>query len=616
MPVPPVRAAVPRRPRRLDRPGRRLRTALVGLSALATAAALAGAVPDAPRGPGAAGPPMAPGTPGTPGASGAPARPGPDATGPDATSSRFLVRYADPATAPARARAAGRGLGLEVSAARTLGTGATLVQPGRPLSAAEAQQLLDALAADPEVDYAEPDVLLQPYATPPDPRLREQWHYFEAAAGMSLPPAWDSADGAGVVVAVVDTGMTAHAELARLVPGYDFVSEAAMARDGGGRDSDPADPGDWTAVGDCGSTTARNSSWHGTHVAGTVTGAWGNARGGAGVARLAKVQPVRVLGKCGGYLSDIVDGLVWAAGGSVPGVPANRTPAKVVNLSLGGAGSCSRAYQAAIDAAVGRGSSVVVAAGNSSTDAAAHQPASCANVVVVAAADRQGNRAQYSNYGAAVDVTAPGGETGVRSDGVLSTYNAGTTAPGAESYGFLQGTSMAAPHVAGLAALLLGEKAMTPAQVETALKTSARPLPGSCTGGCGAGLVDAARTVRAVTGATSTSTYVNPTDRPIPDLGSAESSVSVARAGSAPVNLLVAVEIAHPYRGDLALDLIAPDGTAYRLKGSAESDGAADVRTTYAVNASAEAAAGTWRLRMRDVYADLTGTLERWSLQF
>ncbi len=359
------------------------------------------------------------------------------------------------------------------------------------------------------------------------------------------------------------------------------------------------------------------SSWHGTHVAGTVAAVWDNGRGGAGAAPRAKVQPVRALGKCGGYLSDIVDGLVWAAGGSVSGVPANRTPAKVVNMSLGGAGACSSTYQAGVNAAVARGSTVVVAAGNSNADVAAYQPASCTGVVTVAALDRGGNRAAYSNYGTRVDVAAPGGETGGRTaDGVLSTLNAGSTTPGAESYAFYQGTSMATPHVAGLAALLLGEKALTPAQVESALKATARPVPGTCTGGCGAGLVDAYAAVRSVNGLTSTSYLENPADHVVPDSGTVSSAIAVSRAGNAPVNLLVHVHVKHPYRGDLVIDLLAPDGTAYRLKDSSGTDSADDVRTTYAVNAAAEVASGTWRLRVRDVYGGDAGRLDRWSLQF
>lgn len=234
-----------------------------------------------------------------------------------------------------------------------------------------------------------------------------------------------------------------------------------------------------------------------------------NSIGVAGVAYNAKVLPVRVLGKCGGTSSDIADAIVWASGGSVRGVPANPNPAKVINLSLGGSGSCSQTYRRAISSANNRGTTVVVAAGNSNADAAGFSPANCAGVVTVAALDRDGNRAFYSNFGATVEVAAPGGEVRLETDppgtrstpqnGILSTLNDGATTPGNPIYQTYMGTSMAAPHVAGLVALMLSRNpTLTPAQVLAALQANARPVPGTCTGGCGAGLVDAAATVAAV----------------------------------------------------------------------------------------------------------------------
>ena len=158
---------------------------------------------------------------------------------------------------------------------------------------------------------------------------------------MRIPGAWDVATGTGVTVAVIDTGITAHPDLdANVLPGYDFVSDATAARDGNGRDANAQDQGDWYAAGECGQPTAGNTSWHGTHVAGTVAAVTGNATGVAGVAPNAKVVPVRVLAKCGGSLSDIADAIVWASGGTVAGIPANANPAKVINMSLGGSGAC------------------------------------------------------------------------------------------------------------------------------------------------------------------------------------------------------------------------------------------------------------------------------------
>jgi serine protease len=216
-----------------------------------------------------------------------------------------------------------------------------------------------------------------------------------------------------------------------------------------------------------------------------------------------------VLGKCGGTSSDIADAIVWASGGTVRGVPANPNPAKVINLSLGGSGSCSQTYRRAINSAVNRGTTVVVSAGNSNANASGFQPANCAGVITVAATDRDGNRAFYSNFGATVEVSAPGGEVRLETDppgtrstpqnGVLSTLNNGTTTPGSPIYFTYMGTSMAAPHVSGLVALMLSRNpSLTPAQVLAALQSHARPIPGTCTGGCGAGLVDAAATVAAV----------------------------------------------------------------------------------------------------------------------
>ena len=460
---------------------------------------------------------------------------------------------------------------------------------------------------------------MAPTYVPDDTSYTSQWHYSEPAAGMNLPTAWDTADGAGVTVAVLDTGITAHGDLTpNVVAGYDFVSSATNARDGNGRDADASDEGDWD-TGECGGA-ASNSSWHGTHVAGTIAAATGNASGVAGVAFGAKVQPVRVLAKCGGTSSDIADAITWASGGTVSGVPANPTPAKVINMSLGGSGSCGATYQNAINAAVGRGTTVVVSAGNNNADAANYQPASCSNAVVVAASDREGNKAAYSNFGSRVDLIAPGGETATRANGVLSTLNTGTTVPASPTLAYYQGTSMSAPHVAGLAALLLGERAATPAQVETALKAGTRPLPGTCTNGCGAGLADATKTIAGLTAPApepAGSLFTNGTDVALRDRATVESAITVSgRGGNAPAALRVPVTIRHTYRGDLQLDLVAPDGTAYRLKSTSSSDSADDVVGTFTVNASSELADGTWRLRVYDRYNGETGVLDTWSLQF
>ena len=309
---------------------------------------------------------------------------------------------------------------------------------------------------------------------------------------------------------MIDTGITSHSDLnANIVAGYDFVSNSTNARDGNGRDSNPADQGDWYAAGECGQASGSNSSWHGTHVAGTIAAVTNNAKGAAGVAFNSKVSPIRVLAKCGGSISDIADAINWASGGTVSGVPANTNVSKVINMSLGGGGSCGTTTQSAINSATNRGSVVIVAAGNSNTQASGFNPANCANVVVVAATNRAGGRSYYSNYGSIVDVAAPGGELTQSSStgGVWSTLNAGTTTPGAESYAYYQGTSMATPHVAGVAALILSKGSKTAAEVETLLKNNTRAFPATCSQ-CGTGIVDANKVLTALGGTTPPPTNV------------------------------------------------------------------------------------------------------------
>jgi serine protease len=355
--------------------------------------------------------------------------------------------------------------------------------------------LAERLRQDPEVLSVEPNAIMQPLLTPNDTRYREQWHYFESTGGINAVPAWDRRTGAGVVVAVIDTGIVPHSDLnANVLPGYDFVSDAAAARDGNGRDSNARDEGDWYLAGECGRPTGANSSWHGTHVAGTVAAVTNNAAGVAGVAFGARILPVRALAKCGGTLADIADAIVWSAGGSVPGVPANPNPAKVINMSLGGGGACGTTYQSAINTARSLGASVVVAAGNSNIDASNARPANCSGVITVAATTRSGGKASFSNFGSVVDVAAPGA-------GILSTLNSGTTVPAAESYASYNGTSMATPHVAGVAALMLQARpTATPTEIETALRNSARVFPMACSG-CGTGIVDANAALDAIGGA-------------------------------------------------------------------------------------------------------------------
>ncbi|MCC4614983.1 S8 family serine peptidase [Xanthomonas campestris pv. asclepiadis] len=425
---------------------------------------------------------------------------------------RFIVSYKDSSAGNrggrlsgslreiARAVPARRGRALGLSASRWLGVGPQLLVADRALDRVDAETLMRRLAADPSVKRVEVDMLMRPMLVPNDTRLSEQWALGTTTAGINVRPAWDKATGKGAVVAVIDTGVTTHPELsANVLAGYDFISDASIARDGNARDTSAADVGDWAAANECGSgASASSSSWHGTHVAGIVAAAANNGAGTAGVAFNAKVLPVRVLGRCGGYLSDIADAIVWASGGTVSGVPANPTPAKVINLSLGGIGTCSTTLSNAIASAVSRGTSVVVAAGNSNVDVSNSVPANCPNVIAVAATTSAGAKASFSNFGQGVDIAAPG-------QAILSTLNSGTTAAGNPSYAVYSGTSMAAPHVAGVVALMqsVALNPLSAASVEAMLKSTARALPVACPQGCGAGLVNADGAVAAVIASTT-----------------------------------------------------------------------------------------------------------------
>ncbi|MGW4161166.1 S8 family peptidase [Streptomyces sp. NPDC004788] len=539
--------------------------------------------------------------------------------------------------AAAKSDAAEKGAktGEKLAFERRLAGGAALVNLGGAATKQDVAEVMAAFKADPQVASVEPDIRAYAMAvTPNDTDYAKQWDLFEPTGGMNVPAAWDKATGSGVTVAVIDTGYAAHSDLAtNVIPGYDFISDSSAARDGNGRDADSKDEGDWNATdGECGTgSKASNSSWHGTHVAGTIAAVTNNTNGIAGIAYNAKIEPVRVLGKCGGSSSDIADAITWASGGSVPGVPANPNPAKVINMSLGGASStCPSVYQNAINGAISRGTTVVVAAGNSNADASGFTPANCTGVITVAATNRAGSRSFYSNYGTRVDVAAPGGETRNATDtpgtvttpenGIYSTLNSGTTVQSTETYKPYQGTSMAAPHIAGLAALLQSAKpSLTPADIKAAIKANARPLPGTCTGGCGTGIADAAATVNAVTGTTppAGNVFTNATDVQIPDLSTVTSPITVSGiTGNAPATLKVAVDIKHTWRGDLVIDLIAPDGTVRNLKTSSSSDSADNVLATYTVDASTSVANGTWKLQVRDVASGDTGYIDSWSLTF
>ncbi len=412
---------------------------------------------------------------------------------------------------------------------RRLSVGADLVRSSRPLSKTETNALLRQLRADPSVQYAQPDYIKHALdVTPNDPHFADlQWDMTDATGGMNAQKAWDTGTGEGIVVAVIDTGYVDHQDLAdNVVPGYDFISYYGqtqdgnqypdIAGDGDGRDDDAHDAGDWidsSMSSWCGNPASR-SSWHGTHVAGTVAAVANNDKAIAGAAYGAKVEPVRVLGHCGGTTSDIADAITWASGGHVDGVPDNPNPAEVINMSLGGSGQCSAdpATQEAIDGAISRGTTVVVAAGNANADAANFSPASCKGVITVGAVGVQGAKSWFSNYGPTVALSAPGGsaQTGSDSDNthwIWSLGNSGTQEPVASPDGDILmgmvGTSQASPHVAAAVALMQAARVsadldpLTPEQAKRILKSTAKPFgtqPPAATP-IGSGIVDAAAAV-------------------------------------------------------------------------------------------------------------------------
>jgi serine protease len=424
-----------------------------------------------------------------------------------ALTNRLIVKFKSPQVAgPLADRPAERlerltaRAGMNLSRGRTLSNNAEVYVLPEWMPEDMAAGIAARLAADPAIAYAEPDRLHRPLLVPNDPLYGQQWNLFEDAGGARLPGAWDRERGAPtIIIALLDNGILDHVDLdpARLMPGYDFISDPEIANDGDGRDADPADPGDWTAAGECiPGEPAAASTWHGIKVAGLVGAATDNGAGIAGVTHGTLLLIVRVLGRCGGFTSDIVDAMRWAAGLPVPGVADNANPARVLNLSFGGQGRCSRSEQEAIDDVTARGTVVIAAAGNNAGDVALTSPASCRGVVTVAATTRAGARATYTNTGTGVDVSAPGGDAG---NGIPVLTNTGDTIPAADGFSLAAGTSYATAHVSGIAALMLSVNAdLNPLQVADILAASARPFAdASCDPSlCGSGIVDAEAAVQ------------------------------------------------------------------------------------------------------------------------
>ncbi len=412
-------------------------------------------------------------------------------------------------------------------------------------------QLAVRLAAQADVEWAVPDRRRRRLALPNDGHFPGgqqfitptvgQW-YLRApdatvASAINAVGAWELTHGsAAITVAVLDTGVRFdHPDLVgKLHPGYDFIADRSTASDGNGRDGDASDTGDWTTAEQCGpGEAASNSSWHGTQVAGLIGAASDNQTGMAGVGRRVMVLPVRVLGRCGGFDSDIIAAMRWAAGvSSLPTV--NPHPARVLNMSLGSSGSCDASYRDVVAELNAAGVSVVAAAGNE-TGLAVGVPANCPGVIAVAGARHFGSKVGYSSIGPEATIAAPAGNcvnpSGACLYPLLSTTNAGTTTPGANTYSdsfrSTLGTSFAAPLVAGTVGLTLSvDPALQPAQIRNLLQSSARPFPSSGSGAevvacsvptlaeqlecycttttCGAGLLDAGAAMLATMQASAT----------------------------------------------------------------------------------------------------------------
>ena len=527
----------------------------------------------------------------------------------DPNNARVIVKYrVGSALALAAARAGraqqagkmGQRLGLPLVDGRPLGMHVQGLR-GRGLSS---RQLAARLQAQPDVEWAVVDqrrtitgvLPNDPYYGAGQASITPtvgQWYLrppdSTAVSAINAEGAWALSTGSPTItVAVIDTGVRFdHPDLlpaaqgGKLWPGYDFVSRSDRSNDNDGRDADASDPGDWTTDGECGSgKLATDSSWHGTQVAGLIGAATDNGLGMASVGRQVMVLPVRALGQCGGFDTDIIAAMRWAGGLGVDPV-ANPHPAQVINLSLGGVvrASCSPAYKEVIAQLAMARVTVVVAAGNYDLNAdgtpqidrqPVTDPANCPGVIAVSAVRHTGSKVGFSSFGPEVALAAPGGNCVNTANGtpclypLLTTINLGTTAPAinaySDSFNTSLGTSFAAPLVAGAAALMLSvNPLLTPAQIKAALQISARqfpvtggatsavsscPVPGTmdvsecyCTAStCGAGMLDAGAAVTQVYNETLAPKAVisasssNPTAGTVVTLNGAGSSASGGRS--------------------------------------------------------------------------------------
>ena len=398
------------------------------------------------------------------------------------------------------------------------------------------QQLADQLSQLDEVEFAEPDELRKINAFTYDPVFPKQWYLQNTQASASnFSAAWDLGTGTRqTVVAVLDTGITDHPDLRnKLVPGYNFISDPVLAMNGMGRSANPTDPGDYidanvrndpTFVSACGTenlASDKNSSWHGTQVAGLIAAQANNAYGMAGAGWDLRILPVRVLGKCGGRDSDILAAMLWSAGLPVSGIPNNPNPARIINLSLGSTTPCSKSYASVLAQLSGK---VVVVAAAGNDGGAVGSPANCPGVLGVAGLRNQGDKVGYSSYGKEVGISAPAGNcinTAVNQPCLFPMYTTtnfglkGPAGPGmTDEFNYTVGTSFSAPLVSAAVALMIDlNPALTPTETIAKINVAAKPFvqvpdrqvcastrdlnPCNCSSAiCGSGMLDALSALR------------------------------------------------------------------------------------------------------------------------
>jgi serine protease len=413
-------------------------------------------------------------------------------------------------------RIVGRGVVGQVG----LGSSTVAVRFSKPRPAAAIAALSSRLSALPEISSVTPDLLVETDALPNDTYFSRQVNLYSPDVSsessskvytIDAPTLWDATAGLkSVVVAVLDGGIVTHSDLTgQKIAGYDMISDKRYAGDGSGRDSNPADPGNYSTGTYC---PVSKSTWHGTHVSGIVSALRNNAKGISGIAPGAALQPVRVVGRCVTSMSDVIAGIRWASGGHVSGISDSKTRAKVINLSLSSSVSdfsCPAAYREVIDEARSRGAMVVGSAGNQSASVLTRTPANCDGVVSVGAVAPDGSPTTYTNVGKTLDMVAPGGvdpkvQPGL---GIWSTVDKGTKSPDGSTYKEMSGTSMAAPAVSAAAALVFSLGDFTADQVTQVLKAAAVRPPkidgyytclsddadGNERNVCGAGILNLAR---------------------------------------------------------------------------------------------------------------------------